>query len=104
MAPALPDRKPRVQGKIATLAPAQLRQLRAWMQEGLTYKEIQKRALDLFGVSIGFSSLSEYYSKHQRGIISDSPAPEIEPLHATLILHIQIRPELLPADASSNGN
>jgi hypothetical protein len=107
MAQGAPDRKPRIQGKIANLPPAQQRQIRAWMHEGLSYKKIAKRALDLYGVSIAESSLSNYYSKHQREIISEAAgALEVtpgEPLHATLILHIQIRPELLPA-AASNGN
>jgi hypothetical protein len=105
MAQGIPDRKPRVQGKIAKLSPAQQLQLRAWMHEGHSYKEIAKRARDLFGVSISQSSLSEYYSKHQRQIISETPeigAAAGQPqLHATLVLHIQIRSELLQISASN---
>lgn len=96
-----PDRKPRVQGKIANLPLAQQRQLRSWMNEGLTYKEIAKRALELFGISISPGSLSTYYSKHQREILSESAAPKLAgggP--ATLVIHIQIRTELMPSSAA----
>jgi hypothetical protein len=99
MAQGTPDRKPRVQGKIANLPPVQQRQLRVWMHEGLSYKEIAKRALDLFGVSISQGSLSTYYSKHQREIISETgDAFEVtpgDPLHVRLVFHIEIRPELV---------
>jgi hypothetical protein len=98
------DRKPRIQGKIAKLSPAQQLQLRAWMHAGITYKEIALRARERFGVSISNGSLCEYYSKHRRKMLLDtasaSEATPEGPLHATLILHIQIRPELLPVSAS----
>lgn len=104
MARGTPDRKPRIQGKIANLQPTQQRQLRAWMHEGLSYKEISKRARDLFGVSISQGSLSTYYSKHQREIISEGVTTlEVtpgDPLHVRLVFHIEIRPELLPISAS----
>jgi hypothetical protein len=97
------DRKPRVQGKIAKLPPTQQSQLRAWMNEGLTYKEIKKRARDQFGVSISQGSLSIYYSKHQREIIAETAAFEVTPcesLHVRLVFHVEIRPELICSSVS----
>lgn len=102
----VPDRKSRVQGKIANLPLEQQSQLRAWMNEGLTYKEIRKRALELFHVSIAVGSLYNYYWRHQREILSEAPIRAVtvasgeQVQHATLLLHIEIRPELMPSSAS----
>ena len=94
-----PDHKPRVQGKFAMLTEAQRQQILDWMKEGLIYRQIQKRISDTFGVTISHSSLSEYYSKHARTMVKAQSGGET--LHATLVLHLQIIPELLrPSDGN----
>ncbi len=105
-----PDRKARVQGKIARLTEAQQQQIMAWMNQGndrrgkvLIYTEIRKLIREKFGVSISQSSLSHYYSKHQREILdSQTSGGGTEPLHVTLVLHLQILPVLQPS-ANSDG-
>jgi hypothetical protein len=102
MARSIPERKPRLQGKIANLPEAQRQQVHAWMREGLIYSDIAKRVLETFGVSIAQSSLSTYHAKHGFEIQGSAPSPET--LHLTLVLHVQIVPELLPPAAKSDGN
>jgi hypothetical protein len=98
-----PDQKPRVQGKIARLPESQQQQLRDWMKQGLIYTEIQKRARETFGVSISVSSLSTYYSKHCRQILASQTLGDAENLNLTLVLHVQIRAELLHPSSNSDG-
>lgn len=100
-----PDHKPRVQGKLAKLPAAQQQQIRDWMGEGLIYTVIQKRIRETFGVSISAGSLSSYYSKHSRKIIASQPSSSASagPLHLTLVLHAQIRLELLQPSANPDG-
>lgn len=98
-----PDQKSRVQSKIAKLQEAQQQQIRDWMSEGLIYTEIQKRCRETFGLSISSGSLSVYYSKHSREIINSQALEGAKTLHRTLVLHVQIRPELLQPSSNSDG-
>ena len=97
--------KSRVQSKIAKMPPHQQQQILDWMSEGLIYPKIQRRIQEAFGVSISTSSLSTYYSKHGREILASqtSRSASAGPLHLTLVLHVQIRPELLQLAPSSDG-
>lgn len=95
--------KPRVQSKIDKLPEAQQQQVWAWMGEGLIYTEIARRCRETLGVSISIGSLSTYYSKHSRELLDRFPLTHPKPLHSTLVLHVQIRPELLQPSSNSNG-
>jgi hypothetical protein len=66
-------RKPRIQGKILNLPPAQRERLQEWFRQNLTYKGIQKRLRDEFGVTISGSSLGNYYGKYA---LEFMPPPE----------------------------
>jgi hypothetical protein len=101
-APIMPQRKPRVLSKIDKLPEDQRQQVWAWMGEGLIYTEIARRCRETLGVSISISSLSTYYSKHSRELL-DHPLSHPKPLHSTLVLHVQVRPELLQPSSNSNG-
>lgn len=98
------NRKARLQGKIANLPEIQRQQVHAWMREGLIYSDIAKRALETFGLSIAASSLSTYHAKHGFEIQRAQTPPVTETLHLTLVLHIQIQPELLQPSVKPDGN
>jgi hypothetical protein len=57
--------KPRPpQSKMAALPAEQLEKVHEWFRENLTYREIKARVQSEFGVSIGESSLCDYYRLH----------------------------------------
>jgi hypothetical protein len=96
-----PDRKPRKQSKIDKMPESQQRQVWDWMEEGLIYSEIARRVQKTLGVPISISSLSAHYSKHCREILNSQTSEE--PLHLTLVFHVQIRPELYQPSVTSDG-
>jgi hypothetical protein len=98
------QRKPRVQSKIEKLPEAQRKQLLAWMGEGMIYTEIARRCRETLGVSISIGSLSTYYSKHSRELLDRSPLTHPKLLHLTLVLHVQVRPEVYQPSATQDGN
>lgn len=103
MATESPARKVRIQSKVDKLPELQRQQLFAWMREGLIYSELARRVRANFGVSIAESSLSTYHGKHSREIHGQQTPGVAQTVHVHLVLHVQIRPELIQQPAHSDG-
>jgi hypothetical protein len=86
----IPDRKKRIQGKIANLLPSQREELHAWFRENLEYSEIRERLKKKFGVTIAASSLSNYYSRHSFEIMASPPISQGQEIK--FVVHIEITP------------
>jgi hypothetical protein len=95
--------KPRIQGKIAQLSIAQRARLHQLFRENLIYTEIRARLKAEFGLSISSTSLSNYYKLHAPAfMLSRANASEVvgdvNEAHFTLVLHFEIRPEIINAE------
>jgi hypothetical protein len=88
-------RKPRLQGPLNNLEEHQKQQLHAWFREGLTHNEIKKRMMDKFKIRTHESSLSNYYNRHSEEIIFPHSPISVETREVRVIIHIEIRPELI---------
>jgi hypothetical protein len=77
-------------GNLPKLSNEQRQQLLSWMADPeMTYGKIAQRVKEEFGVKTSRAALSDFYSKHAAEPVSPHA------FEATLILHIEIRPELV---------